>query len=59
MILLKSQELKLQTQNYWNNFVYFHNTHSFMIINLNDDKYVEVQVVDKDTMSDRMGAGSA
>lgn len=30
-----------------------------MIINLNDDKYVEVQVADKDTMSDRMGAGSA
>lgn len=34
-------------------------THACMIINLNDDKYVEVQVVDKDTMSDRMGAGSA
>lgn len=30
-----------------------------MIINLNDDKYVGVQVVDKDTMSDRMGAGNA
>lgn len=29
-----------------------------MIINLNDDKYVEVQVVDKDIMSDRMGVGS-
>lgn len=35
------------------------NTHACMIINLNDDKYVGVQVVDKDTMSDRMGAGSA